>query len=56
VINTKDNTQKASENGGIGLKNVKRRLELLYKDRYLLDIVNSTESFEVNLELKVHEA
>lgn len=56
VINTKDSAQKSSENGGIGLKNVKRRLELLYKDRYLLDIVNSTESFEVNLELKVHEA
>lgn len=53
VFNTKDSSQLASENGGIGLKNVKRRLELLYKDRYLLDVVNSIENFEVNLELKI---
>jgi two-component system LytT family sensor kinase len=53
VLNTKDSTQRAAENGGIGLKNVKRRLELLYKDRYLLDIVNTSEKFEVNLELKI---
>ncbi len=54
VLNTKDNAQRVSENGGIGLKNVKRRLELLYKDRYLLDVVDSTENFEVNLELKIN--
>ena len=53
VFNTKDSSQLASENGGVGLKNVKRRLELLYKDRYLLDVVNSIENFEVNLELKI---
>ncbi|HEU5291098.1 MAG TPA: histidine kinase [Cyclobacteriaceae bacterium] len=53
VFNTKDDAQRASENGGIGLKNVKRRLELLYKDRYLLDVVNASEKFEVNLELKI---
>lgn len=53
VFNTKDNPQKVSENGGIGLKNVKRRLELLYKDRYLLDVVNVNEKFEVTLELKI---
>lgn len=56
VFNTKDNSHKASENGGIGLKNVKRRLELLYKDRYLLDIVNAAGKFEVNLELKIEQA
>ncbi|HEY3430367.1 MAG TPA: histidine kinase, partial [Cyclobacteriaceae bacterium] len=54
VFNTKDNTHRASESGGIGLKNVKRRLELLYKDRYLLDVVNSEEMFEVTLELKIN--
>jgi hypothetical protein len=53
VFNTKDSAQRVSENGGIGLKNVKRRLELLYKDRYLLDVVNGSEKFEVNLELKI---
>jgi sensor histidine kinase YesM len=53
VFNTKDNLNKVSENGGIGLKNVKRRLELLFKDRYLLDIVESNENFEVRLDLKI---
>jgi two-component system, LytTR family, sensor kinase len=53
VFNTKDNTQRAAENGGIGLKNVKRRLELSYQDKYLLDIQDTPEHFTVNLELHV---
>lgn len=53
VLNTKDNAQKISGNGGIGLKNVKRRLELLYKDKYLLDIQDTPEYFSVNLELHI---
>jgi len=53
VMNTKDIVQKPSENGGIGLKNVKRRLELSYKDKYLLDIQDTPEHFTVNLELHV---
>jgi two-component system LytT family sensor kinase len=53
VVNTKDNVLPKSENGGIGLKNVKRRLELLYKDRYLLDVIDTIDRFEVNLELKI---
>jgi LytS/YehU family sensor histidine kinase len=53
VFNTKDNAQRPSENGGIGLKNVKRRLELSYQDKYLLDIQDTPEYFAVNLELHV---
>lgn len=53
VRNTKDNIQHPSKNGGIGLKNVKRRLELLYRDKYLLDIQDTPEYFLVNLELHV---
>ena len=53
VFNTKDSAQRISENGGIGLKNVNRRLELLYNGRYLLDVVNTLEKFEINLELKI---
>ena len=53
VMNTKDIVQKTNENGGIGLKNVKRRLELSYKDKYLLDIQETPEYFSVNLELHV---
>lgn len=36
---------------GIGLKNVKRRLELLYPNAHYLDIKNDGDWFEVNLNL-----
>lgn len=38
---------------GIGLKNVKRRLELLYADSYDLNILDSEESFLVVLKLNL---
>ncbi len=53
VVNTIDITTPGSENGGIGLKNVKRRLELLYGDRYRLDIQKTSETFSVTLELPI---
>jgi LytS/YehU family sensor histidine kinase len=53
VFNTKDNSQRASENGGIGLKNIKRRLELSYQNKYLLDIQDTPEHFTVTLELHI---
>jgi hypothetical protein len=53
VSNTKENVARNQEHTGIGLKNVKRRLELLYKDRHELKIDNRTESFEVNLDLRI---
>jgi len=37
--------------GGIGLINAKRRLELLYKDRYLLEIENVNQVYRVRLML-----
>ncbi|MHA4740279.1 sensor histidine kinase [Dyadobacter sp. MSC1_007] len=39
--------------GGIGLKNVQRRLDLLYPGQYGLDIRNDGEIFEVKLSLKI---
>jgi len=39
--------------GGIGLKNVKRRLDLIYPGGYLLDIQQSSGSFSVKLELQL---
>jgi two-component system, LytTR family, sensor kinase len=39
--------------GGIGLSNVKRRLELLYKDRYTLDIRQEQSIYYVQLTLMV---
>lgn len=53
VVNTIDVTVPASESGGIGLKNVKRRLELLYGDVYSLNIQKTSETFSVTLELPI---
>ena len=39
--------------GGIGLNNIKRRLELLYKDRYDLDINSEGNSWHVTLTLTI---
>jgi len=38
-----------SSQGGIGLTNATRRLELLYKDRYQLDIKNENNIYRVQL-------
>ncbi|MEL7005705.1 MAG: sensor histidine kinase, partial [Bacteroidota bacterium] len=38
-------------NEGIGLQNVKKRLDLLYQDRYQLDISHTDHEFEVTLKL-----
>jgi two-component system LytT family sensor kinase len=50
VFNTKDQ-KPVSGNGGIGLKNVQRRLELLYPDRHDLTIAEQPEAFRVQLTL-----
>ena len=39
--------------GGIGLKNVQRRLDLLYPEQYELAIQNDLNRFEVKLQLKL---
>ena len=41
----------ASENKGIGLQNVKRRLDLLYKDLYILDMGSVGNIWHVDLKL-----
>jgi two-component system LytT family sensor kinase len=41
--------------GGIGLKNVQRRLELIYAGKYELDVENNKTSFEVRLRLNLSE-
>jgi len=41
--------------GGIGLRNVRRRLELIYPNRYKLDVDDGEEVYTVNLQLEVAE-
>ncbi|MEO6631273.1 MAG: histidine kinase [Mucilaginibacter sp.] len=50
---TCDNSYDESEAipGGIGLNNAERRLELLYKDRYMLDIKKEQNIYHVHLTL-----
>ena len=51
VFNTKE--ERPAEAGGIGLKNVRRRLELLYPGRHELDIRETDTTFEIELQLKI---
>lgn len=48
VVNKKSILRKPPA-GGIGLQNVKRRLDLLYENRYKLDIEDKEQTFSVNL-------
>jgi two-component system, LytTR family, sensor kinase len=49
AYNTHDYKDEQSNGSGIGLKNVKRRLELLYNKRYQLQINRTEEDFLVTL-------
>jgi sensor histidine kinase YesM len=54
VENSKDAIEKTTEkHAGIGLNNVKRRLELLYPEKHRMKITNETGTFNVELELKI---
>lgn len=55
VENNKRKIYKANQqpSSRLGLKNVKRRLELLYPDRHKLDIEEKENSYKVNLEIKL---
>ncbi len=43
------------ESKGIGLANVKRRLELIYPNRHILDIASKNATFKVHLKVQLHE-
>jgi hypothetical protein len=51
--NSKDGTRTTDAYSGIGLKNVKRRLELLYPGRHELTIRDENDVYKVDLKLKI---
>ena len=53
VTNSVDDNSPNRNQPGIGLKNVKRRLDLLYNDKYHLNINRSTSSFSVELQIQL---
>lgn len=55
TIENSNTNSKQNENytKGIGLSNVKKRLDLMYPERYILSISNKAEIFSVNLTLKL---
>ena len=53
VINSKDGDRCVENTRGIGLKNVQRRLELLYAEKYELVVKNEEAIFSVQLKLQV---
>lgn len=57
IENTKSGEEKIRKgnSNGIGLKNVKKRLELVYPEKYILNIENKPDSFLVNLTLELEE-
>lgn len=52
-ITNKKNQYNKDEMGGIGLSNVERRLQLIYPDRYKLNIVNSSTHYTSELMLDI---
>jgi two-component system LytT family sensor kinase len=52
-ITNKKNNHNKDEVGGVGLNNVERRLQLLYPDRYKLNIVNSATHYTSELMLDI---
>lgn len=55
IENSKEAERTTELHGGIGLNNVKRRLELLYPDKHELQINNKEDLYKVDLKLKIDQ-
>lgn len=54
-INSVHASDKHGQSHGVGLENVKRRLDLIYGKRHILDVARSETAYSVNLILPLHE-
>jgi two-component system, LytTR family, sensor kinase len=55
ISSAQNSSNEVFQQGGIGLKNVKRRLDLTYPGEHQLEVDKGTDHFEVRLQLKLHE-
>jgi two-component system LytT family sensor kinase len=55
VKNSKSNNSRSIEHSGIGLSNIRRRLELIYPENHSLQIEENSDHFSVTLELHINE-
>ncbi len=55
VSNSKGQKPAKSQTGGIGLENVKKRLDILFHDKYKLDITEKINSYEVFLSIPINQ-
>jgi len=55
ISNEKKDKNELTKKNGIGLTNVKRRLELIYPNRHLLTIASENDTFSVHLKLQLYE-
>jgi two-component system LytT family sensor kinase len=55
IENSKETERTTELHGGIGLNNVKRRLELLYPEKHELSIRNGDDIYKVDLKLKIDQ-
>jgi len=53
ITSNKEEQYLQQEGKGIGLKNIQERLELIYKNKYQLDIFEKENTFVVKLEIKL---
>lgn len=56
VKNTYNDSLTENKPGGLGLKNVKRRLDLTYPEAYSIDIQKTDEYYHVTLKIDINEA
>jgi LytS/YehU family sensor histidine kinase len=56
TLNTKDEFDKQKDKtGGVGLENIKKRLQLNYFNKHELTIQNKKQIFEVNLSMELND-